>query len=158
MLRRAPRRFPTSYGWCNRWHHLPMRSCSLQKPPAWRYSILGHLCPPPCRLRRSRAVVPNERQEPRREASVGAGGLWREKHARNGASNLGTFQMSFRVSSRLDDIYLDETFDTDWAALERATAWTKAGLPGVTITHGAQEFTVDQFARRINNSPEERPV
>jgi len=34
----------------------------------------------------------------------------------------------------LDDIYFDETFDTELEALERAKAWTAANLGEVTIT------------------------
>lgn len=68
--------------------------------------------------------------------------------------------MSFRVSARLDDIHLDEAFDTQQAALDRAKGWTKAGLPRVVITHGGQEFTVDEFARRVDArfGPPDKPT
>ena len=46
--------------------------------------------------------------------------------------------MTFKVSIRLDDIFFDETFDTDLEALERAKAWTKARLGEVTIAHNAR--------------------
>jgi hypothetical protein len=54
--------------------------------------------------------------------------------------------MTFKVSTRLDDIYFDETFDTDVEALERARAWTKARLGEVIIEYDGKCYTVDEFA------------
>jgi hypothetical protein len=54
--------------------------------------------------------------------------------------------MAFKVSTRLDDIVFDETFDTDLEALERAKVWTKANLGEVIITHEGKTYTPDEFA------------
>jgi hypothetical protein len=58
----------------------------------------------------------------------------------------------FKVSTRLDDIYFDETFDTE--ALERAKAWTGANLGEVKITHDGKTYTVDEFAIRLTDRPD----
>jgi hypothetical protein len=38
--------------------------------------------------------------------------------------------MTFKVSTRLNDIYFEEPFDTELEALERAQSWTRAKLGG----------------------------
>lgn len=43
--------------------------------------------------------------------------------------------MTFKVSTRLEDIYLEETFDTESEVIERARAWTRAKLGEVIINH-----------------------
>ena len=57
-------------------------------------------------------------------------------------------KMSFEVSTRLGDIYLNATCDTEHEALERAKQWAKAGLYEVMITHDDEIFTIEQFAGR----------
>jgi hypothetical protein len=61
--------------------------------------------------------------------------------------------MTFKVSTRLDDIYFDETFDTDLEALERAKAWTKARLGEVTIVHKEKTYTLDEFVSGFTDQP-----
>ena len=66
-------------------------------------------------------------------------------------SKLGSrccLKMSFEVSTRLGDIYLNATCDTEHEALERAKQWAKAGLYEVMITHDDEIFTIEQFAGR----------
>ena len=58
--------------------------------------------------------------------------------------------MSFKVSTRIDDIYLSATFDTRRAALERAKAW--AGVGEVTIAHRNETFTLEQFASLVDGT------
>ncbi len=43
--------------------------------------------------------------------------------------------MPLKVTTRLDEIYFTETFDTELEALAQARAWTKAGRGEVEITH-----------------------
>jgi hypothetical protein len=57
--------------------------------------------------------------------------------------------MTFKVSTRLDDIYFDERFDTDIEALERALSWTRARLGEVIIVHDDKIFTVEEFAKMV---------
>jgi hypothetical protein len=53
--------------------------------------------------------------------------------------------MPFKVSTRLDDIYFEETFDTELEALERAKTWTKANLGEVVIVHEGKTYTLHDF-------------
>jgi hypothetical protein len=53
--------------------------------------------------------------------------------------------MTFKVSTRLDDIYFEETFDTDLEALERAQSWTRAKLGDVVIIHEGDTYTLNEF-------------
>ena len=61
--------------------------------------------------------------------------------------------MTFKVSTRLDDICFDETFDTDLEALERAKAWTKARLGEIIIVDQGKTYTLDEFALRFPDRP-----
>jgi len=54
--------------------------------------------------------------------------------------------MTFKVSTRLDDIYFEETFDTDQEALERAQSWTRAKLGDVVIVHKGKTYTPNESA------------
>lgn len=72
----------------------------------------------------------------------------REKRANRKKTKARVLEMSFQVSTRLGDIYFDASFDTEQGALERAKQWANAGLREVVITHGGQEFTIEQFAGR----------
>lgn len=56
--------------------------------------------------------------------------------------------MSFQVSTRLDDIYLNAVFDTEAEALERAKQWANAGLGEVVITHAERSFTIEELVSR----------
>jgi len=57
--------------------------------------------------------------------------------------------MTFKVSTRLDDICFDETLDTQLEALERARAWTKARLGEVIIEHEGKSYTLDEFSASL---------
>ena len=53
--------------------------------------------------------------------------------------------MTFKVSTRLDEIYFEETFDTDLEALERAKSWTRAKLGDVVIVYEGKTYSVNEF-------------
>jgi hypothetical protein len=57
--------------------------------------------------------------------------------------------MTFKVSTRLDDIYFDEVFDTDIEALDQAISWTMARLGEVVIVHNDRAFTLEEFAKMV---------
>ena len=57
--------------------------------------------------------------------------------------------MSFKVATRLDDIYFDETFDTEPEAVECAKAWTRAKLGEVIINHAGRTYTLEEFMSRL---------
>jgi PilZ domain len=61
--------------------------------------------------------------------------------------------MSFHVSTRLDDIFLHATFDTDLAALYRARTWKEARLGEVVIVHEGKQFTVEEFEMMVDRKP-----
>jgi len=54
--------------------------------------------------------------------------------------------MRFHVSARVNDIYLNGSFETAVEALERAKKWDNAGLAEVVIDHDNSKFTVEEFA------------
>jgi len=54
--------------------------------------------------------------------------------------------MPFHLSARVNDIYLDGSFETAVEALERAKGWDKAGFAEVVIDHDNSKFTVEKFA------------
>jgi hypothetical protein len=54
--------------------------------------------------------------------------------------------MTFKVSTRLDDIYFEESFDTELEALERAQSWTRAKLGDVVIVHEGKTYSLNEFA------------
>jgi hypothetical protein len=53
--------------------------------------------------------------------------------------------MTFKVSTRLDDIYFEETFDTGLEALEQAKRWTRAELGDVVIVYEGKTYTLHDF-------------
>jgi hypothetical protein len=61
--------------------------------------------------------------------------------------------MSFHVSTRLDDIFLHATFDTELAALYRARTWKEARLGEVVIVHEGKQFTVEEFEMMVDRKP-----
>lgn len=59
--------------------------------------------------------------------------------------------MSFQVSTRLDDIYFDETIENEAEALRRARSWAQANFGDVLISHEAKTYTIEEFTARTAN-------
>ena len=56
--------------------------------------------------------------------------------------------MTFKVSTRLNDIYFEETFDTELEAMERAQSWTRAKVGDVVIVYDGKTYTLNEFRDR----------
>lgn len=57
--------------------------------------------------------------------------------------------MPFKVSTRLHDIFFEETFDTELEAMERGQSWTRAKLGDVVIVYEEKTYTLNEFRDRL---------
>ena len=66
-------------------------------------------------------------------------------------NNDGFLKMTFKVTTRLKDIFISESFDTEVRALEQARSWARMGE--VVIAHDDVEFSLEDFAALDENPP-----